>query len=276
MSSPRRPSEDYYRSSRSSRDSRDDSRDRRDDYYDRDRRRERERDYYDGRRRSRSPGRRDYGSSQGYERDSYRPRSRSPVRYSRSRSPVRNDVYAPRDRSPVRTDSYSARARSPVNAPRDPMIRTDNYSSRPPRSPPRSMPPRYPPYPASEPGYSAPGAYSRPGPAYPPSSYGRNDSFATAFSHLPRENWDSIQLTPFEKNFYREHAEVSSRSDEDVSEFRQKHQMTIFGQGIPKPVHSFLEASFPEYIVKVLQKQGFTNPTAIQAQVSDNGLNAFT
>lgn len=86
--------------------------------------------------------------------------------------------------------------------------------------------------------------------------------------NLRREDWQSIQLIPFEKNFYREHASVAARSDEDVAEFRQKHQMTIFGQGIPKPVHSFLEASFPDYIVKTLQRQGFTDPTAIQAQVS--------
>jgi hypothetical protein len=100
---------------------------------------------------------------------------------------------------------------------------------------------------------------------------GRNDSFASAFSHLPRENWQSIELIPFEKNFYREHAAVSARSDADVQEFRQKNQMSMIGHGIPKPVHSFLEASFPDYIVRTLQKQGFTDPTAIQAQVSTKG-----
>jgi ATP-dependent RNA helicase DDX5/DBP2 len=84
--------------------------------------------------------------------------------------------------------------------------------------------------------------------------------------HLPRENWASLQLTAFEKNFYREHPDVERRTDAEVAEYRREHGMTILGTNIPRPVHSFREASFPDYIQDSLARQGFQNPTPIQAQ----------
>ncbi len=36
------------------------------------------------------------------------------------------------------------------------------------------------------------------------------------------------------------------------------------GEGIPKPVMSFEEASMPEYVLKEVLKQGFSDPTPIQ------------
>ncbi|CAG8580732.1 7072_t:CDS:2, partial [Racocetra fulgida] len=69
-------------------------------------------------------------------------------------------------------------------------------------------------------------------------------------------NWDFSKLPKFEKNFYREHINVISRSQVEVDEYRKKHDMKVFGLDIPKPVETFEEANFP----------GFTSPTPIQSQ----------
>lgn len=88
----------------------------------------------------------------------------------------------------------------------------------------------------------------------------------------PRElvapNWDEElpNLAPFEKNFYVEHETVAQRSDQEIAEFRKTHQMTITGQAIPKPITSFDEAGFPEYVLKEVKAEGFDTPTAIQCQ----------
>lgn len=96
--------------------------------------------------------------------------------------------------------------------------------------------------------------------------YGRTDNFAS-FSNLHHQDWSSINLIPFEKNFYREHPCVKARSESEVKLYREKHSMTIYGSNIPKPVETFEEGCFPEYISKMLSNQGFAHPTAIQAQV---------
>jgi ATP-dependent RNA helicase DDX5/DBP2 len=45
--------------------------------------------------------------------------------------------------------------------------------------------------------------------------------------------------------------------------------LTIFqvqGQGIPRPVTTFEEAGFPDYILTTIKAQGFTAPSPIQCQ----------
>ena len=95
---------------------------------------------------------------------------------------------------------------------------------------------------------------------------GRADSFGS-FSNLHRQDWSAMNLIPFEKNFYREHPAVKERSESQIQAYRQQHAMSVFGSSIPKPVQSFDEGCFPEYISKMLSGQGFASPTAIQAQV---------
>jgi superfamily II DNA/RNA helicase len=43
--------------------------------------------------------------------------------------------------------------------------------------------------------------------------------------------------------------------------------MSVRGEGVPKPVRSFEEACFPDYLLQEIAKAGFKNPTAIQCQV---------
>ena len=50
---------------------------------------------------------------------------------------------------------------------------------------------------------------------------------------------------PFEKNFYVEHPDVTARSEAEVAAYRARREIHVEGTGVPKPVQSFDEASFP-------------------------------
>lgn len=76
-------------------------------------------------------------------------------------------------------------------------------------------------------------------------------------------------LPKFTKDFYMEHPDVTSRSDDEVAAFRLKNEIKVedpSGLGVPKPCQSFDEASFPEYVLDCVKSQGYANPTPIQAQ----------
>uniref|UniRef100_A0A8C7WQ84 RNA helicase n=1 Tax=Oryzias sinensis TaxID=183150 RepID=A0A8C7WQ84_9TELE len=90
--------------------------------------------------------------------------------------------------------------------------------------------------------------------------------FGNPGDRLRRKKWDLDQLPKFEKNFYSEHAEVERMSQFDVEEFRRKKEITVRGSGCPKPLTSFHQAQFPQYVMDVLMQQNFKEPTAIQAQ----------
>ncbi len=60
---------------------------------------------------------------------------------------------------------------------------------------------------------------------------------------------------------------MTARSAEEIARYRQKRDIHIQGEGVPKPVATFEEASFPEYVQAELLRAGFTEPTPIQAQV---------
>lgn len=83
---------------------------------------------------------------------------------------------------------------------------------------------------------------------------------------LKHQNWDPSTLTKFEKNFYVEDPAVSARSQREVDEYRRLHQMTIYGQNVPKPITGFLEAGFPDYILTEIKRAGFQKPSPIQCQ----------
>jgi len=77
---------------------------------------------------------------------------------------------------------------------------------------------------------------------------------------------DLSTMPKFEKSFYKESPEVTARSSAEVDAFRRKHQMTIAGREVPKPVETFDEAGFPRYVMDEVKAQGFPAPTAIQSQ----------
>ncbi|KAH9558303.1 hypothetical protein CY35_06G001400 [Sphagnum magellanicum] len=81
---------------------------------------------------------------------------------------------------------------------------------------------------------------------------------------LPAQEFENI--IPFEKNFYVEHPAVSALTEDEVAAYRRRREITVEGRNVPKPVRTFEEASFPDYVLHEVLKAGFTEPTAIQAQ----------
>ncbi|CAJ0745770.1 4608_t:CDS:2 [Entrophospora sp. SA101] len=71
---------------------------------------------------------------------------------------------------------------------------------------------------------------------------------STLGAGLVKQEWDITKLPKFEKNFYREHSNISLRSETEVDEYRRKHEMKVFGKNIPKPVETFDEANFPAIV----------------------------
>ena len=84
-------------------------------------------------------------------------------------------------------------------------------------------------------------------------------------SKLSSINWASQSLVKFNKNFYREHENVAARSDSEVRKIREEMSITVCGQ-VPKPILSFEETNFPEYILKTIYEAKFIKPTSIQSQ----------
>merc|ERR1719215_2483818 len=95
------------------------------------------------------------------------------------------------------------------------------------------------------------------------SNYNSND----LGSNLKSINWGRESLVKFEKNFYHEHPAVQALSHDDAERLRQYKGITIVdGRNVPKPVRTFEEASFPEYVLQEVQRVGFKEPTPIQVQ----------
>ncbi|XP_073829490.1 maheshvara [Musca autumnalis] len=81
---------------------------------------------------------------------------------------------------------------------------------------------------------------------------------------LTTPEWQNLQ--PFQKNFYNPHQNTLNMSEQQVAEMREELQITVSGNDIPHPIGSFEECTLPEYTIEEMKRQGFTKPTAIQAQ----------
>jgi superfamily II DNA/RNA helicase len=73
------------------------------------------------------------------------------------------------------------------------------------------------------------------------------------------------KLPPFQKHFYKEHPNVTARSDGEIQAFFEAKQVTFRGRNIPKPVFQFEEACFPDYIMQTIARNNWTAPTSIQS-----------
>ncbi|KAH6941167.1 hypothetical protein HPB50_014466 [Hyalomma asiaticum] len=121
-----------------------------------------------------------------------------------------------------------------------------------------------------------------PRPVAPASSIS-GDNFATRFSvqyspystarNMPAGNnvrppaWRHILLPSYPKYSYGEHNRTAQRSPEEVGAFRNANEITVMGSGVPKPLLSLEEASFPEPITKVIEGINTgSSPTPLQAQ----------
>ncbi|ESO06695.1 hypothetical protein HELRODRAFT_106284 [Helobdella robusta] len=96
---------------------------------------------------------------------------------------------------------------------------------------------------------------------------GRSDKRDYSFSTLePVVQWDLSKLPKFEKHFYQENPITAHRSIDDVQFFYNENQITISGTQCSKPILTFQEAMFPDYVMRVLMQQNWTKPTPIQSQ----------
>ena len=63
-------------------------------------------------------------------------------------------------------------------------------------------------------------------------------------------------LPAFEKNFYHEHPAITARSNAEVDNWRARQEITVFGSNIPRPVTTFEESPFPDYVLNEIYKAG--------------------
>ncbi|KAK3930300.1 ATP-dependent RNA helicase DDX42 [Frankliniella fusca] len=83
---------------------------------------------------------------------------------------------------------------------------------------------------------------------------------------LPPIDHSTINYTPFEKNFYNVHEEISKLTPAQVAELRQKLGLKVTGVLPPHPVTSFPHFGFDDALIKTIRKLEYTQPTPIQAQ----------
>lgn len=83
---------------------------------------------------------------------------------------------------------------------------------------------------------------------------------------LVKPMWDLSNLEPIEKDFYKPHTNVESRSDDDVEMFRSTKEITVSGNNVPRPNQVFDEGNFPDHVMATIKEQGWVEPTGIQAQ----------
>ncbi|KAI1909797.1 ATP-dependent RNA helicase dbp2 [Ophidiomyces ophidiicola] len=107
------------------------------------------------------------------------------------------------------------------------------------------------------------GSYGHGGGSY---AGGHGDKMSNLGSGLKQQEWDLTSLPKFEKHFYKEHPNVTNRSTQEVDAFRKEHEMTVYGKNVPRPVETFDEAGFPQYVISEVKAQKFTKPTPIQSQ----------
>ncbi|GIJ98644.1 ATP-dependent RNA helicase dbp2 [Aspergillus viridinutans] len=121
-------------------------------------------------------------------------------------------------------------------------------------------------------GYSGGGGYGGGSGGGYGGGYGRGggaaggDRMSNLGAGLKKQDWDLDTLPKFEKSFYKEHPDVAARSEREVEEFRKVQEMTVQGRNVPRPVETFDEAGFPQYVLSEVKAQGFERPTAIQSQ----------
>jgi len=88
-------------------------------------------------------------------------------------------------------------------------------------------------------------------------------------SRLSKVKWDSYNLVPFEKHFYNPHPNLLNKDPRDIEQYRKDKEISIQRDpkgDCPGPIPNFAEAGLPDYVLAEINKQGFKEPTAIQAQ----------
>lgn len=82
---------------------------------------------------------------------------------------------------------------------------------------------------------------------------------------LKKPIWDK-PLPSITKNLYAPHGNIARRTPDDVKKYHIGKEITVKGNNTPSPIQTFEESNFPDYVMEEIKKQGFAEPTAIQAQ----------
>ncbi|XP_072270652.1 ATP-dependent RNA helicase DDX42 isoform X1 [Pyxicephalus adspersus] len=83
---------------------------------------------------------------------------------------------------------------------------------------------------------------------------------------LPPIDHSEIEYSPFEKNFYEEHEEITALPPQQVVELRHKLNLRVSGAAPPRPASSFAHFGFDEQLMHQIRKSEYTQPTPIQCQ----------
>ncbi len=85
--------------------------------------------------------------------------------------------------------------------------------------------------------------------------------------NLRKVNWERVNLVPFERNFYQPSPALTNADPREVEKYRAAKEITVVrGRNVPNPITSFRDVNFPDYVMREVEKNNFTEPTPIQAQ----------
>lgn len=91
-------------------------------------------------------------------------------------------------------------------------------------------------------------------------------SFNQDIQKLEPIQYDMEDLSELKKDFYKPSPITQNRTDDEIIEFRKKHEISVPGDA-PKPIFTFAELeNLPPQLGKQIQKQNFVDCTPIQAQ----------
>ena len=102
--------------------------------------------------------------------------------------------------------------------------------------------------------------------------YGGGDSYSSNkydddWGGLKNVDYNSIQTTRIQKDFYKEDERTANRSRDEIHSWRQKHDIHIEDPNCNfRPVMEFSELNIPNELSELFKKNNYVNPTPIQAQ----------
>jgi ATP-dependent RNA helicase DDX42 len=93
-----------------------------------------------------------------------------------------------------------------------------------------------------------------------------SDKTKTRIDPLPPVDHSTINYPKFKKNLYREHQLIHSLSENEIASIRNKLDLSVIGDQIPRPILEFSQAGFYKNLLDEIHKRGFETPTPIQSQ----------
>ncbi|XP_067928273.1 uncharacterized protein [Watersipora subatra] len=91
---------------------------------------------------------------------------------------------------------------------------------------------------------------------------GRSDG---AGMSLKAPRWDMARLSKVEKDFYTPSPITQNRMDQEIQGYYAHNEISVQGRNVQKPILTFQEGSFPDYVNTTIKSQNWQNPTPIQA-----------